>query len=187
MGNFLSGWHRGRRGVVEDYMALDVVELARAETFAPGREGGWHWERTDTRKTLASVSFRVGLRGEQLVLDYVLGSPGKYAVPIEWTPCNFGGTRPWFRCPAKDCTRRVRFLYQVNGVFICRRCSNLTYWSRQIHRNLGYEAGRISRMLEALRSRGSRTRSPARRAKFNERIRNLQTRERAIMRKVAHW
>lgn len=29
------------------------------------------------------------------------GDPSEYEyrIPIEYTPCNFGGVRPWFRCP----------------------------------------------------------------------------------------
>ncbi len=30
---------------------------------------------------------------------------------LEWTPCNFGGERPWFVCPGKGCAKRVAILY----------------------------------------------------------------------------
>ena len=32
-------------------------------------------------------------------------------VSITYTTCNFGGSRPWFRCPAEECGHRVRKLY----------------------------------------------------------------------------
>jgi Transposase DDE domain len=30
---------------------------------------------------------------------------------LEWTPCNYGGARPWFLCPMDGCRRRVAVLY----------------------------------------------------------------------------
>ena len=49
-------------------------------------------------------------------------------VPIEWTPCNFGGQRPWLNCPR--CSRRVEVLYGVGKRFLCRHCYNVTYSSQ---------------------------------------------------------
>jgi hypothetical protein len=53
-------------------------------------------------------------------LSYSRGPEGhkedvSYAVPLSWTPCNFGGSRPWFVCPGVlegvSCGRRVAKLY----------------------------------------------------------------------------
>jgi hypothetical protein len=51
-------------------------------------------------------------------------------IGIEWTPCNYGGTRPWWSCP--QCDRRCAIVYAV-GVrpFMCRLCANLTYETAQ--------------------------------------------------------
>jgi hypothetical protein len=46
---------------------------------------------------------------------------------LDTTPCNFDYSRYWFAC---SCSRRVGFLYEVNGVFACRICHNLTYASQ---------------------------------------------------------
>jgi ribosomal protein L37E len=61
-----------------------------------------------------------------------------------WTPCRFGGERPWFACSAEsngvDCGRRVTKLYSVGGLFACRHCHRLAYESQQEstrHRGLG--------------------------------------------------
>jgi hypothetical protein len=35
------------------------------------------------------------------------------------TPCNLGGSRAWFICPAVGCWRRVAILYG-GGIFACR-------------------------------------------------------------------
>ncbi len=50
----------------------------------------------------------------------------RYAVAIEWTPCNYGGKRPWWTCP--DCGKRVAILYGGRK-FACRHCQSLTYKS----------------------------------------------------------
>jgi hypothetical protein len=43
----------------------------------------------------------------------------------EWTPCNYGGARPWWTCP--ECGRRCAIVY--GHPFACRRCANLAYKS----------------------------------------------------------
>ena len=37
----------------------------------------------------------------------------------------FGGSQPFFLCPA--CGGRVRYLYLTGAVFLCRKCSRLNY------------------------------------------------------------
>src|SRR5215472_1990244 len=56
------------------------------------------------------------------------GNEGRVDLPvkIEWTPCNYGGTRPWFLCPRRGCGRRVAILY-CDSDFGCRTCRRLTY------------------------------------------------------------
>lgn len=56
-----------------------------------------------------------------------------YCVPLEYTDCNFGGVRPWFRCPvdAGGCDRRVGKLYRPpsRDRYLCRECYDLGYQS----------------------------------------------------------
>lgn len=52
-----------------------------------------------------------------------------YTIPIEKQQCN-GCT--FFRCPDKDCNRRMRRLYYSYGHFFCRKCLNLGYRSQRI-------------------------------------------------------
>lgn len=50
---------------------------------------------------------------------------------LDWTPCNFGGQRPWFCCPERHCARRVAVLYEsMEGRLMCNRCSGLSYASQ---------------------------------------------------------
>ncbi len=57
------------------------------------------------------------------------------AVTLTWTPCNYGGCRPWFICPGMIngllCGRRVAKLYGAR-FFLCRYCSNLAYPSQNV-------------------------------------------------------
>ena len=58
----------------------------------------------------------------------------RYLVPIEYTECHFGGTRPWFRCPGPDgrtCGERVGKLYGPprGDRYLCRECYDLGYQS----------------------------------------------------------
>lgn len=65
-------------------------------------------------------------------------------IRLRWTPCNYGGMRPWFLCP--DCTRRVAKVYLPETMYLrgnaytqgtlvywfkCRYCYDLTYLQRQ--------------------------------------------------------
>ena len=56
-------------------------------------------------------------------------------VPIVWTPCHFGGSRPWFVCPGivngVPCGRRVGKLYGPGRYFLCRHCYRLAYQSQR--------------------------------------------------------
>ena len=52
-------------------------------------------------------------------------------VAISWTPCRFGGERPWFICSVcangTYCGRQVTKLYDAGRLFACRHCYRLAY------------------------------------------------------------
>lgn len=56
-------------------------------------------------------------------------------VSLLWTPCQFGGQRPWFLCPGlvngQACGRRVAILYSEGPYFWCRQCHELAYDSQR--------------------------------------------------------
>ncbi len=76
------------------------------------------------------------MRAEQghVLLSYRHRSGGaewkdeQHPVRIVRTPCNLGGARAWFLCPAVGCGRRVAILYG-GGIFACRHCYQLAYAS----------------------------------------------------------
>jgi hypothetical protein len=52
-------------------------------------------------------------------------------VRFAWSPCRWGGQRPWFLCPVTSCRRRCAKIYMAEDFFACRRCLGLVYASQQ--------------------------------------------------------
>ena len=68
---------------------------------------------------------------------------------LAWTPCNFGGERPWFVCPGEGCGRRVAILYGPGPWrMLCRHCRGLDYASQRTG-----VLGRAKMRVEKARSR----------------------------------
>ncbi len=105
-----------------------------------------------------------------------------YTVLLTSTPCALGGVRPWFVCAGSKCGgRRARFLYLRAGCFFCRVCQELTYASRQAHRNSGEEFALICRRQERIEGRMKRARSRAKINKLRNEIERLDGRSRGLM------
>ena len=109
---------------------LDLASIAREGWLRPGGSGTVRWWRGE-RET-SSIGWAVdGEAGiaTALELHYAVdGEEVRYRVPIAWTPCHFGGQRPWFVCPGEGCGRRVGVLYG-RRFFLCRGCHDLAYES----------------------------------------------------------
>jgi hypothetical protein len=103
MGGPGSGTKWDKKGAVEDYRRLDVRVLHREHGIKPGSQ----------------ITVQYEWRGEQMSEE----------VHFDWTPCNYGGHRPWLIC--MDCGRRVAVLYLRGKYFACRHCLDLTYRSCQ--------------------------------------------------------
>lgn len=113
-----------------DYRTLNVRTMHRDGLFTCPWRGNWSWSRNGEQ--VASVGIETSR--EQIQLSYQSRRAGRdsvqhdYPVRITWTPCHFGGERPWFHCPS--CDRRVGKLYG-GSVFACRHCMRLNYRSQQ--------------------------------------------------------
>lgn len=103
MGGPGSGAKREKKDTVEGRQCLDVLELHRARRIKPENEMTLNYE----------------WRGEQVTQE----------IYLDWTPCNYGGWRPWFIC--MTCRRRVAKIYFGGKNFACRHCLDLTYRSCQ--------------------------------------------------------
>jgi len=103
MGGPGSGTKWDKKGAVEDYRRIDVRVLHREHGIKPGSQ----------------ITVQYEWRGEQVAQE----------IYFDWTPCNYGGHRPWLIC--MHCGRRVAALYLRGKYFACRHCYNLTYTSCQ--------------------------------------------------------
>jgi hypothetical protein len=136
-------YHRfGSRDRVEDCLSLDVRSWRRDEWLESGTGFTTTWRRY---RRDSSIGVRVlgdagGGRARAVELSYCWGPEGRkedvsYAVALCWTPCNYGGFRPWFVCPGVvngvSCGRRVAKLYLKGRYFLCRHCHDLAYASQQ--------------------------------------------------------
>jgi len=129
MGGSGSGrWYRGdKKDTTEAARRLDVRHLHQHRLLTPGRLGTLSWMQGG--KICGWLHYRVDPHA--LILDYHCRAydadwvPMTERIPLEHTPCHYGGSRPWFRCPR--CTRRVAVLYGEGKLFLCRHCCGLTY------------------------------------------------------------
>ena len=146
MGGVGSGdWYRfGKKTTTGECSSVDVHYLHRRDLLKPGRFFSLRWSRagreTDSIRVMVAGDGRpASARGERVVLIYRHRLPGgewedvTEPVPLEWTPCNFGGERPWFLCPRSSagCGRRVAVLYGPGKYFLCRHCYSLSYGSQR--------------------------------------------------------
>jgi len=149
-----SRWRSGR-ATVESFHRLDVRRLYRDGYLTSGRAFSWQWTRGGER--IGWIKLRVD--DVCVMLTYQTRENGgewkpvEYPVLIDRTACTFGGSRPWFLCPARGCGRRVAVLYG-GAVFACRQCHRLAYDSQsedaasramrranKVRGRLGWDAG----------------------------------------------
>lgn len=125
MGNSNSG-RRGGKGTTQGRNALDIRKLQRDGTLTPGTRHVFAW----TRYGQPNGSINISVNTDSVNLIYRHSNTDMhYPVMIEWTACNFGGRRAWWRCPC--CNKRVALLYS-GKMFACRHCMNLTYESTRM-------------------------------------------------------
>jgi hypothetical protein len=107
----------GGKTTVESCQSIDVLHWNRLGYF---RYSPWFsWVRTSDGERLASVE----IQHHSVILKCSSRSYGEdwgdvaQRVPVAWTPCRFGGERPWFVCSAQSngvyCGRRVTKLYNI--------------------------------------------------------------------------
>jgi hypothetical protein len=164
-------WYRwDKRRTLEDCRTLDARQIHRKGLLAqPGMVFAWAWWNSRTGERTASI--KIGVERDYLHLSfrYRAGEAEwesmEQIVPLNWTPCNYGGRRPWFLCPGFACGRRVAVLVAGGRLFLCRHCYRLPYAStletrtdrllrkaNKIRKRLGGEPGALSDFPE--RSKG---------------------------------
>lgn len=134
---------------VEECRSMDIDDLKEA-TKHPDADGLIWWgdrEDPDSRLSWEAEGERhledetrpEALRFKYTITDKRTGEETEvdYPVPLKYTECNFGGYRPWFRCPGvvdgERCGRRARKLYLPRRrwaeYYLCRECYDLGYTS----------------------------------------------------------
>jgi len=124
------GWHRK----AEASLSLDVRRLARMDCLRPGTSYGWTW-RDGYGDVVGNARITVPDTC-RVLLSYrwtPYGGESQHVccnVPLCRTPCNYGASRVWFRCPG--CHRRCALIYfgAPGGQYGCRRCARVAYTSQ---------------------------------------------------------
>lgn len=151
MGGSGSGrhYHCGSKSTTDDYRAVDVRRLQRDGLLKPGCSYDFEWLRRG--EVVANINIQTG--EDRINLSYRSRKGGEewqnmnYPVYLEFTACNYGGRRAWFRCPAAGCGRRVAKLYS-GSIFACRHCHDLVYTCQREQ-----QCDRITRKLDKIRDR----------------------------------
>ena len=139
---------RGSRATVESQYQLDLRWMKKKGCLHPGASGSITW--SGGGQQVKTVEFLV--EQDQIVLKFrhasrsTDGSEMRKTIKFDRTPCNYGGTRTWFRCPG--CRRRTPVVYWIGSHFRCRLCCGLVYESQ----NEG-QADRLWRKAQEIRTR----------------------------------
>jgi hypothetical protein len=174
---------KSKKPVVERLRYIDVRDLSKAGAL----EGPWlnfgAPFRYDFLRRLETSRHQVRMTMKNCVVPV--------AFRLEWTRCNYGGRRPWFRCPS--CGRRVAKIYG-GGIFLgCRHCyegryecqrrgekSRAYYQACKIRLSLGGEPsirgpfperprGMWRRTYERLRRQAEESEAPLRESRYAKR------------------
>ena len=133
MGGIGSGRHlQFGADTTDNYRSIDIRWLRREGLLESGISRRITWARG------GEVTGSINILSEpgHVILNYsqrVRGGewqPRRYPVYLDTTPCNMGGDRHWFLCPARGCGRRVAILYS-GDIFACRHCLQLAYPSQR--------------------------------------------------------
>lgn len=145
-------WYRwGTRETVEGCLRIDVRDWQRRGFLRPGTAFVWSWYQGRSRVASIDVAALDGAVELSYTCRHGAGEAQavRYRVPLTWTPCHYGGRRPWFVCPGRGCGRRAAVLYLHGRYFLCRRCHGLVYESQREDRahRLMHKAQKIHRRL----------------------------------------
>lgn len=157
-------YYWNKKGVVEDYLMLNIFKLNEWGFLSGGSLGGTlTWKRKWSKEDTMSIQARLGGDEKYVALQYTQTDPDEtqkafnYKIELTSTSCNYGGKRYWFVCPLVkeeiSCQRMVGKLYKVGDYFGCRHCYNLSYYSRNSDRRVTVTMPDIDRLEKAVKRR----------------------------------
>jgi hypothetical protein len=135
----MGGWGSGRREyadtpTVEACRTLDADEFTDHIEHPDGTTGSLEWG-DGSELAVQFVNDEGGEYVDAIAIAYTLAPDTdaeetyQYVIPLEYTEPNFGGVRPWFRCP-RCSTRRRKLYFPPRGPrYLCRECHDLGYTS----------------------------------------------------------
>lgn len=81
-------------------LRLDIRKIHQEGFLEPGTQATNTWRHGGNRASSITFVVTGDEHAEALHLLYTSrGETVEQHVPLEWTSCNFGGSRPWARCP----------------------------------------------------------------------------------------
>jgi hypothetical protein len=130
----MGGVGSGRRyqfgkNTTSDCRAVDVRHWHQKQLLQAGHSFSWQWSRNGQKV----ASIQVSVKSDRVTLSYRHRrgdddwTDQEYDICLDRTPCNYGGMRTWFLCPARGCGRRVAKLFLGGRIFACRHCYRLAY------------------------------------------------------------
>ena len=133
-----SGYRWRARSTVEGCRSIDIRRWRKLGYIPGPSRFSWQWSYEGERT--ADINVRT-IDRDETILSFRSRNYGEdewesveQRIPIDWTACNLGGERPWFRCSAYRngiyCGRRVAKLYGAGKLFACRHCYDLAYQSQ---------------------------------------------------------
>lgn len=132
MGGYGSGRTQGANST-DDFRSIDIRRWQREGHLEAGRTLDWQWLNNGVK--VAAITVKIEAGSLRLIYSYQrYGSEWEsldYPVRLQTTPCNYGGVRYWFSCPASNCGRRVAVLYLGGKIFACRHCYRLAYTTQR--------------------------------------------------------
>lgn len=144
--------HR-RKATCSRFIAIDSFEMFRSKEGVKACRNGIIYEIPQFQLKaflLSNDNYRIEYRG------------GVYGIAVEKQACNFGGFRYFFHCP--HCDGRMRILYCNEGIFLCRKCLNLCYFTQLLRppERCLIMAGKVEKKIQDMA--GSLQRKPPRMA-----------------------
>ena len=108
---------------------IDVQTLHRTGLLVAG-SSSWMWPTPEDKS--GTVGRAIGVDADEWGITlrfYIREIEYVRHIGITRTPCHFGGSRPWFVCPA--CKARVGVLFELSTDYLCRRCHKVSYRSQR--------------------------------------------------------
>ena len=114
--------NKRRKALCSWFMTLDSFAMFKNKL-------GVQWCMNNVAYEVPQYKLKATLLEDRFNIEY---DAGAYSIPIEKQPCRYGGFRYFFHCPNQNCKKRMRLLYCHKGVFLCRQCLKLGYFTQRL-------------------------------------------------------